>query len=173
MKKSLLLLLLPALIFTSCNKDSDELSEITEAKLKGSWKGTSSKYEYYDANGAKLYEEDAVITNFTFDGASTLTTSYAKGSITESYVITKDGSVEFLKVTSIGDSQKYKIEAISNTNLILSLETLNDVYYIGTLRNTAAKSLLRRTLVNNNSHTQKYLGPIQLYTYKIKRPINA
>jgi hypothetical protein len=148
MKKSLLLLLLPALIFTSCNKDSDQLPENTEAKLKGSWKGTSSKYEYYDAKGAKLYEEDAVIANITFDGASTLTTSYVKGSsTTESYVITKEGSTEFLKVTNMGDSQKHKIEAVSNTNLVLSMETLNDVYYIGTLRNTAAKSLLRRTLV--------------------------
>jgi hypothetical protein len=50
-------------------------------------------------------------------------------------------------VTNMGDSQKHKIEAVSNTNLVLLMETLNDVYYIGTLRNTAAKSLLRRTLV--------------------------
>ena len=150
MKKQLLLLLLLAMFFASCSKDSDSAPiETQQSLIKGTWKETSSKYEYFDSKGVKIYEEPVVLGTITFDGKATVTAVYDGQTDTGSYSLTKEGSLDFLIFSDGTETRKYNIVSLTNTNLFLTLETLNDFYYVGSVKKTSAKSILSSSLVKN------------------------
>lgn len=147
-KQILVLLLLPALLITSCSKKSDSSPEENQQSLiKGNWKEVASKYEYYDATGTKIYEETVDLGTLSFDGNATITTNYGGDIEKGSYSLSKNGSANFLTLSDGTDSRKYSLVSLTNTNMTLTLETLNDFYYIGTTKKTAAKSILSSNLV--------------------------
>ena len=151
MKKRLLLLLLfPVMYFASCSKDSDATPTVNQqSKIKGTWKETSSKYEYFNASGTKIYEETVSLGTITFDGASTVTAVYDGEAQKGSYSLTKEGSLDFLIFTDGTETRKYNIASLTSTNMSLTLETLNDFYYVGSVKKTAAKSILSSSLLKN------------------------
>jgi hypothetical protein len=149
MKKQLLmLLLLPAMILASCSKSSsDNQPDTTDVKLKGTWTEVESKYAYYNAANVKIYEETTSLGQLSFDGKSTLTVTYEGDVLTGSYAVSKDSLGEYLTISKDGDSHKYYIIAISNTNLTLSTTFQDDTYVQDGKLKTAAKSILTSTLV--------------------------
>jgi prenyltransferase beta subunit len=151
MKKSLLLLfILPALLLSSCSKKWEEPEtepETTEVKLKGTWKESSSKREYYDETGAKIHETDAPLSTITLDGASTYEAKYYSEIVKGTYSVTKDNSGEYITFLTGSDYNQFKIHFTNNSNLKLTLETINDVYFVDSIQKTAAKSVFTSTLV--------------------------
>jgi hypothetical protein len=151
MKKStLLLLLLPLLIFASCSKNSEEPEtepETTEVKLKGTWSQSTSKYEFFDEKGTKIHEEVIPYSTVAFDGVSNFVRTYDTRVITGTYTIIRNSSGEFITGIEDNDYQAFKIETISNTTMVVSLETLNAIYYEGGVQKTAAKSVYSSTLI--------------------------
>lgn len=149
-RQFLVLLLLPALVITSCSKKSDSTPEENQqTMIKGTWKQTTGKYEYYDAKGTKIYEQTVDLGTLTFDGNTTVTSTIGGDTEKASYAFSKEGSTNFLTFTSGTDISKYTLVSLSNTSMSLSIETLNDFYYTGTTVKTAAKSVLSSTLVKN------------------------
>lgn len=150
MKKQLLLLLLPIMLIAACSKSSDSSpTETQQSKLKGTWKETSSKYEYYDSKGVKVYEESVVLGSISFDGSSIVTAVYDGQTQKGSYSLTKEGTLDYLIFNDGTETRKYNIVSLTNTNLSLTLETLNDFYYVGSVKKTSAKSILSSSLIKN------------------------
>ncbi|MGY0038488.1 hypothetical protein [Pedobacter sp. NJ-S-72] len=96
----------------------------------------------------KIFEETNEVGGvYIFDGKSTVTATYDGPPNKGTYTITKDNNTEYLTMSGDGDTQKFTISSISNTNLSLSLETLNDSYLEGGKIKTAAKSVLTQTFI--------------------------
>jgi hypothetical protein len=149
MKRILLMLLLPAMFLSSCKKNSDDPADDIQSKIKGDWSETSSKYEYFNASGTKVFEESVSLGSISFDGGSIVSASYEDEVFEATYSLSKDGSIDYLTISDGEESSKYVIVSITKTKLSLSLETLNDFYYVGTKKVTVAKSILTSTLVKD------------------------
>lgn len=153
----LVLLLLPAMVINSCGKIPDsspeENQQTVQTMLKGSWKEISGKYEYFDSNGTKIYEEsvDETVDQgiMSFDGSAGISVKVGASIDKGTYVLSKEGSVNFLTLTNSLGSAKYNIITLTKTNMSLGKETLEDIYYIGTTLKHAAKSILTSNLVKN------------------------
>jgi hypothetical protein len=149
MRKTLafILLLIP-LLMTNCSKEADvEIVPSLATKLKGTWTETSLVVVFYNASGEKLYEQANAPGKMCFDGSSTVTATYAdRPTVTASYTISSDNTGNYLHVSNDEESRIYKIISISDTQLTLTLEKMNDHYLDkGTLK-PAAKSLLTSTM---------------------------
>jgi hypothetical protein len=149
MKRILLMLLLPAMIFSSCKKNTDDPADDIQARIKGNWSETSSKYEYFNASGTKVFEETVSLGAISFDGGSVVSVTYDDEIFEATYSITKEESIDYLTITGGAESSKYVIASLSKTKLTLSLETLNDFYYVGTKKVAVAKSILTSTLIKD------------------------
>ncbi len=151
MKKSLLLLLiLPALLFASCSKKWEEPEtepETTEVKLKGTWKESASKREYFDETGAKIHEEDAPLSTITLDGGSAYEAKYYADIVTGTYSVTKDSSGEYITFLTGSDYNQFTIHFTNSYNLKLTMQKVNDVYFVDSVRKTAARSIFTSVLV--------------------------
>jgi len=149
MKRILLMLLLPAMIWSSCKKNTDDPADDIQGIIKGDWSETSSKYDYFNASGTKVFEESVSLGAISFDGGSVVSVTFDDEIFEATYTITKEGSIDYLTISDGAESSKYVITSISKTKLTLSLETLNDFYYVGTKKVNVAKSILTSTLVKD------------------------
>ncbi|WP_026465077.1 hypothetical protein [Adhaeribacter aquaticus] len=132
--KILAFLILLPLGFSSCTKDDDNKPATqTPAELvKGTWKSSSLKSEYYNSSGAKLYEETQNSNGLAIFKEKQLDLANANGAVfdTQDYTLeTVSGKTTLYLSKNGGAKTGFDLTRLNKTNMTWSIEQTKNVNY--------------------------------------------